>query len=202
MATPVELGTDLFLGLDLGRVLDEAPGPAALEELVLVREAFLDVDTEDEALADDGAQGLEAALELLQDHPLGQPPLAEEFGERSALRGVHVEDVDGERTQQTHHGRRQPDTGGRPKFLDEFQHLGAARLRLVDLEEAEGGEAEGDRHRVAVHHAEFTLFGSEVLGAVAGVEVVTAREGRSLVVPGVVAHELGRRRQHVHRDLQ
>lgn len=193
MGGAFDLYSDLLDGRDGRRVLHEAPGPAALEQLGVTADAFtgLRLQAQDRALTDDGTQRPEPPLELLESLSFGQLPLADELAQRLPLGRVEAEGVDGEGAQQTDHGGGEPQAGGRSEFVDPGDGGIAAGFAAIDVEEAQCGQAQGHRHRIGVDNTQLPLFLGEFLARILRDEVVTAGEGGVEVASAVALHELG-----------
>lgn len=193
MGGAFDLYSDLLDGRDGRRVLHEAPGPAALEQLGVTADAFtgLRLQAQDRALTDDGTQRPEPPLELLESLSFGQLPLADELAQRLPLGRVEARGVDGEGAQQTDHGGGEPQAGGRSEFVDPGDGGIAAGFAAIDVEEAQCGQAQGHRHRIGVDNTQLPLFLGEFLARILRDEVVTAGEGGVEVASAVALHELG-----------
>ncbi len=174
---------------DPGRIPYHSPGPAALEESVSVHE-LIDLDTQGETLHDHLAQGAGPAVELPECLMVGSLVRSEEHEQPARPRRFRVDDVDGEGAQQADHRGGQP--GGRRfrQHVDLHAWFGRGGSLPEDLQEAEGGEAEGDGAGAGADDVQRALpVGGFGATSGVGVQAGSRGEGRGAVVRRVGVQE-------------
>nr|BFE71501.1 hypothetical protein GCM10020092_048020 [Actinoplanes digitatis] len=189
--------------LDLGRVGDQAPAPAALEEPVGQVElaALGGTRADGDVVAEPGVDLAQRLAELVDDLPGRAALLVDGPDQLPAVGLVGGEDVDGEAAQEADHRGGEPLAGPLLELVHLIEQPRTGDHLPEDLGETDDGEHQRDGDGEGVDHVQLLLRGLDLLALVLGAEVGAAGEARRAVRRRVALDVAGERLEQPLRHL-